>query len=152
MVMREWMPTADNFGTRLAMVRQGMGWNVTEAALACGVTPTTWRKWEFEGARPRDYMGVAKAVSARTAVSLQWLVFGSDHRAVDGPLPAVPTVRVYEDEESGTSYDVPLRDASEEVLCAIRDSNPEPADLESIPTVMGLYTGPEVVVGPPWAA
>ena len=50
-------------------------------------------------------------------------VFGGDVR-VNDQLPDTPTVRIYD--ESGT-HDVPLASASAAVLCAIRDSNPEPA-------------------------
>uniref|UniRef100_UPI003017B488 helix-turn-helix domain-containing protein n=1 Tax=Gordonia sp. MMO-8 TaxID=3127886 RepID=UPI003017B488 len=123
--LREWMPTAASFGTRLAMIRQGMGWNVSEAAVACGVTPTTWRKWEFGGSKPRDFMHVTRGIAEATGVSVEWLVFGNDFR-INEPLPSEPMVRVHEN--SGASYDVPLSSASPAVLCAIRDSNPEPAD------------------------
>jgi len=68
-----WHPTDAAFGARLAMVRQGMGWNVAEAASACGLPIASWRRWERDNDRPRDYMRVCQAIAAKTDVDLAWL-------------------------------------------------------------------------------
>ena len=99
-----WVPTLNTFGARLAVVRQRMGWgNLKEAAIACGLPPASWRSWERDGVSPRRVVEIARGISERTGVDYMWLLTGqtpSDPRP-DGPAEAV---------------------------CAIRDSNPEPAD------------------------
>lgn len=96
-VLHEWAPTPDTFAARLAMVRQAMGWNVKEAALACSLNPTTWRKWEMNDAMPRDYMAAARAISGRTGVSIEWLVFGPGERVIRAELPTRPEVSWVDD-------------------------------------------------------
>lgn len=69
-----WRPDDSTFGTRIAMVRQSMGWgNVKEAALACGLPVESWRNWQRDGRMPRDYMAVCAAIARRTDVDLSWL-------------------------------------------------------------------------------
>jgi hypothetical protein len=70
-----WIPEADSFGARLALVRQRMGWgNVAEAALACGLPVSSLRNWERDGRIPRDYIHVCTLIAERTGVDLGWLV------------------------------------------------------------------------------
>lgn len=64
------------FPARLALVRNRMGWNGKEAALACGLPPQSWRNWE-SGKRPHDYEQVCRAIAARTGCSLMWLLTGA---------------------------------------------------------------------------
>lgn len=70
-----WVPE-DTFGSRLALVRQRMGWNVTEAAEACGLSDESWRQWE-RGRKPRDYEAVVTKIAVKTGCSRAWLTFGS---------------------------------------------------------------------------
>ncbi len=69
-----WVPE-DTFGSRLAQVRQRMGWNIKEAAQECGLPPQSWRNWE-SGHAPRDLAEVCRKISEHTGVSAEWLVFG----------------------------------------------------------------------------
>lgn len=71
------MPSSDNFAVRLVLLRHEMRWNAKEAALACGISPQSWREWELSGRRPRDYEGVCKQIAARTKCDLIWLMAGS---------------------------------------------------------------------------
>ncbi|EFG75282.1 hypothetical protein HMPREF0591_4845 [Mycobacterium parascrofulaceum ATCC BAA-614] len=71
-----WIPDTDSFAARLVLVRHEMGWNAKEAALACGISPQSWREWELSGRRPRDYEGVCKQIAARTKCDLIWLMVG----------------------------------------------------------------------------
>lgn len=72
-----WVPDTDSFGVRLVLVRHEMGWNAKEAALACGISPQSWREWELSGRRPRDYEGICKQIAARTGCNLIWLMAGN---------------------------------------------------------------------------
>lgn len=72
-----WVPDLSTFAARLAVIRQGMGWNAKEAALACGFPAQSWRNWE-QGKRPHDYARVCQQVAARTGVPAQWLAFGPE--------------------------------------------------------------------------
>lgn len=72
-----WVPTDQSLPMRLAMVRAILGWNMREAALACRVTPTSWRDWEQHGRLPRDLVGTMRRVSERTGVDLVWLLTGT---------------------------------------------------------------------------
>ncbi|ACI06248.1 immunity repressor [Mycobacterium phage BIB8] len=74
--VRDWVPTADDFATRLVLVRHQMGWNLKEAAMACGIKAQSWREWELENRKPRDYEGVCRQVSARSGCNLVWLMTG----------------------------------------------------------------------------
>lgn len=69
-------PTLTTFGARLALIRWERGLNIKEAATACQIAPATWREWELNGKKPRDYMGVSRQISDRLGVDLHWLVFG----------------------------------------------------------------------------
>lgn len=70
-----WIPSTDTLGTRLAMVRQRMGWNVKEAALACALAAQSWRNWEA-GKNPQDTVTVCRSIASRTGVDLHWLLTG----------------------------------------------------------------------------
>jgi hypothetical protein len=80
-----WVPYADSFGARLALVRQRMGWNMKEAALACGLKYNTWRSWELEGREPHKLRDVCLQIASNTGCNHIWLQTGEDH-----PTPPVP--------------------------------------------------------------
>jgi hypothetical protein len=83
-----WVPDVSTFGSRLALVRQRMGWgNVKEAAMACGQPVSSWRNWERDGRMPRDYISVCQAVSRVTGVDVNWLA-GLPQNAT-GPTPGI---------------------------------------------------------------
>lgn len=81
--LRDWIPSASDFATRLVLVRHQMGWNLKEAALACGVKAQSWREWELENRKPRDYEGVCRQISESSGCSLVWLMTGVNQ----GPPP-----------------------------------------------------------------
>lgn len=71
---QNWVPE-DTFGARLALVRQVRGWNVKQAASACGINPQTWANWE-DGTDPRGLDRVARAISRAAGCDYHWLVAG----------------------------------------------------------------------------
>lgn len=71
-----WVPDASTLGARLALIRQRMGWNITEAARECHVHAESWRLWEQQGREPRRLVTIAMAIATRTGVDLDWLVYG----------------------------------------------------------------------------
>lgn len=85
-----WIPDVDNFAVRLVLVRHEMGWNAKEAALACGISPQSWREWEISGRRPRDYEGICKQIAARTGCDLIWLMAGTPNPYDDGSGTGAP--------------------------------------------------------------
>lgn len=103
---QKWTPDHGSFGARLAAIRHKMGWNVKEAAIACGVPPQNWRNWEA-GDEPRRLVTICMAIASRTNVDLDWLVYGpsraqlqemADHSTRYGERnpPERSTVRVLE--------------------------------------------------------
>lgn len=89
-----WLPM-NTFGARLALIRQRMGWNTTEAAAACGLNDQSWRNWEKEGG-VRDFPQVCAKIAAATGCSLGWLMHGGqppDHRHWKQMMP--PDLRVH---------------------------------------------------------
>lgn len=60
------------FSARLALVRNRMGWNAKEAALACGLPAQSWRNWE-QGVRPHNYPEVCQLIADRTGCEASWL-------------------------------------------------------------------------------
>lgn len=70
---RGWRPDDTSFGARLALIRHSCGWNVKEAALACGLPVQSWRNWETAGRRPQDYISVCEKIAERTGVDIAWL-------------------------------------------------------------------------------
>ena len=70
-----WTADDSTFGARLALVRQRMGWgNVKEAALACGLPVETWRTWERDNVKPRNYTEVCDRIAEHTRCDLGWLL------------------------------------------------------------------------------
>ena len=67
-----WTPEL-SFAARLAIVRHQMGWNIKEAALACGFRPQSWRGWELEGRLPHDIRNIIDTIAERTGVDPDWL-------------------------------------------------------------------------------
>lgn len=73
-----WTADDSTFGARLALVRQRMGWgNLKEAAVACGLPPESWRRWERDGRSPRDVLEIASLIAERTGCDYGWLLAGS---------------------------------------------------------------------------
>ena len=81
-----WVPRVDSLGARLALVRHTMGWNIKEAALACGLPQGSWREWELNGRDPRGLERAAARISERTGCDEYWLMTGK----TNGPHPAGP--------------------------------------------------------------
>ena len=72
------VPVVDNFGARLALVRQRMSWgNVKEAAESCGLPVQSWRNWERDNGQPRDIVKAAQRISAVSGVNYYWLLDGN---------------------------------------------------------------------------
>jgi transcriptional regulator with XRE-family HTH domain len=74
--LSDWVPSTDDFASRLVLVRHQMGWNLKEAALACGVKAQSWREWELENRKPRDYEGICRQIATRSGCNLIWLMTG----------------------------------------------------------------------------
>lgn len=72
----QWIPEVSDFAARLVLIRHHMGWNLKEAAMACGLSAQNWREWELTGRKPRDYEGVCRRIAARTDCNLIWLMTG----------------------------------------------------------------------------
>lgn len=73
-----WIPAADTFGARLALVRQHMAWgNIVEAATACTLPVASWRNWERDGRSPRNIVEISRKIAARTGCDFLWLLTGS---------------------------------------------------------------------------
>lgn len=70
-----WVPSADTFGARLALVRQHLGLNVKAAAERAGLDHSSWGTWE-RGRQPRDLLEKAKQISERLGVDRTWLLTG----------------------------------------------------------------------------
>jgi hypothetical protein len=73
-----WVPSVDTFGSRLALVRHRMNWNVKEAARECGLPAATWRSWEMDGSLPRNIITIAMTIASRTGCDYLWLVHGPE--------------------------------------------------------------------------
>ncbi len=82
-----WTATDETFGARLALVRQRMQWNVTEAARECGINQQNWRLWE-QGREPHRMVLAAKQIAARTGCDYLWLVHGPDRGGAVVPIAA----------------------------------------------------------------
>lgn len=74
----KWVPELTSFGARLALVRHRMGWNIKEAAAACGLPAQSWRGWELDGREPHRLVTIAMTISTIAGVDLDWLVYGPD--------------------------------------------------------------------------
>ncbi len=67
---------ADTLAVRLAIARMHAGHlTIREAAERCGLNYGSWSNWE-QGARPRDLLAVAHAVSEGLDVDHDWILFG----------------------------------------------------------------------------
>jgi transcriptional regulator with XRE-family HTH domain len=71
-----WIPQ-DTFGARLALIRQRLGWNVSQAAAHTGQIQSSWKRWE-QGRRPREYVETCRAIADATGCDFQWLLLGGD--------------------------------------------------------------------------
>jgi transcriptional regulator with XRE-family HTH domain len=103
-----WVPV-DSFGSRLALVRQHMGWNLKEAAEMCGIAPESWRRWERDGRSPTRYLEVVRTIAEATGADYDWLLDGrrfppprsaSTPEYTDRDGPGKVTVRDEEDTSS----------------------------------------------------
>lgn len=83
-----WVPRGDSFAARLAMIRHAMGWNIKEAALACGFPPGSWREWELRGRDPRGLANIAEQIAERTGADEYWLMTG---KLPPDPRPGQPS-------------------------------------------------------------
>lgn len=71
-----WTATDDSFGARLALVRQRMGWNITQAARECGLGSESWRLWEQAGRMPVRLTTICMAIATKTGCDYLWLCHG----------------------------------------------------------------------------
>lgn len=78
------VPRTNSFGARLALIRWQMGWNMKEAALACGFSQQSWRGWELQGHDPRGFAEVAERIAERTGIDEYWILTGKE-RPAGGP-------------------------------------------------------------------
>jgi transcriptional regulator with XRE-family HTH domain len=62
-------------GQRLKALRVTLGYSVTEAASAIGVTAGTWRRWEKGNGWIR-YCGVTRAIAEKFDINERWLAYG----------------------------------------------------------------------------
>lgn len=90
-----WVPDLSTFGARLALVRQRMGWtNIKEAAVACAISPETWRRWEAGRFEPRQLVNACMKIAGVTGVDYRWLALGPDTRA-EAPAATVGVTHGY---------------------------------------------------------
>ena len=82
------VPTLDEFGARIALIRWQMRWNQKEAALATGLPPGSWREWEVTGRAPRNLVEVSRKISAATGIDDYWIMTGRE----GGPGPSGRTI------------------------------------------------------------
>lgn len=72
-----WVPE-DTFASRLALVRNRMGWNVLEAATACEVSDQSWHDWEADKYKPRAMDEVIGRIAKASGCDPVWLMFGNE--------------------------------------------------------------------------
>ncbi len=73
------VPTTEQFGARLALIRWRQRWNQKEAALACGIPQNSWREWEVSGRAPRNVVEVASKISQVTGIDDYWILTGKQN-------------------------------------------------------------------------
>jgi transcriptional regulator with XRE-family HTH domain len=73
---RGWIPSADTFGARLALVRNHLGLNARAAAERAGVDDSSWLAWETKGTKPRDLVEKARQISDALGCDFLWLLTG----------------------------------------------------------------------------
>jgi DNA-binding XRE family transcriptional regulator len=71
-----WVPPADHFGARLALVRNYLHLNIKQAAEQAGVDNASWNMWE-KGRQPRDMVDKARQISDALGCDFLWLLTGS---------------------------------------------------------------------------
>jgi transcriptional regulator with XRE-family HTH domain len=71
-----WVPSADHFGARLALVRNYLQLNIKQAAERAGVDNASWNMWE-KGRQPRDLVDKARQISSALGCDFIWLLTGS---------------------------------------------------------------------------
>lgn len=83
-----WIANDATFAARLALIRQRMGWNAKEAALACGIPQQSWRSWEA-GTVPHGsrYFGICAQIARATGCDYGWLVDRRPTGTVETTLP-----------------------------------------------------------------
>jgi transcriptional regulator with XRE-family HTH domain len=81
----KFVPRTNSFGARLALIRWQMGWNMKEAALACGFSQQSWRGWELQGHDPRGFAEVAERIAERTGVDEYWILTVKEPAAPSDP-------------------------------------------------------------------
>ena len=113
-VQLDWIPRADDFAARLVLIRHEMGWNLKEAALACGIRAQSWREWELEHRKPRDYEKICHQISDQSGCNLVWLMTGIRPSSPDG----------YRNGPGGKPTRAEIRSS----LLPRLDSNQEPSD------------------------
>lgn len=101
--VEEWVPD-DTLAHRLVLVRLQAGLTQREAAARCGISFGEWQGMELgRGTRRLDTK--VMAIARHLGVSRDWLMWGGPLHTPEPPPPGAE--------------------------CAVRDSNPEPADQES---------------------
>lgn len=99
----KWIPSSKSFGARLALVRHGMGWNISEAAEACGIPEGNWREWELKGRNPQKLTEIVdKIAAAALNVDDYWLLTGKP----SGIFPDRPTDGLGDFPEKLRSYNL----------------------------------------------
>jgi transcriptional regulator with XRE-family HTH domain len=73
---RGWVPSAESFGARLALVRNHLGLNVKAAAERAGMDHSSWGTWE-RGRQPRDLLEKARKISDALGCDYLWLLTGT---------------------------------------------------------------------------
>jgi hypothetical protein len=67
---------ADTFPARLVLARHYAGrLSIEKAAERCGINSENWRRWE-DGAKPRDKVEIAEAISDSLDIDFDWMLFG----------------------------------------------------------------------------
>ena len=120
-------PPQDTFELRLAIARhhagrriRGRGLSAAEAAQMVGVSGQTWRNWEAGDSAGARRPAMLRYIADRLGVPAEWLRDGGPLSEPSGPDrgPGLHDVRSPRRRVTGEGSDE----------CAIRDSNPEPAD------------------------
>lgn len=70
-----WIPSADSFGARLALVRNHLRLNIKQAATRAGEVEASWNQWE-KGRMPRDLVKTARKIADALGCDYLWLLSG----------------------------------------------------------------------------
>lgn len=71
----------DSFRVRIAAIRAERGWNVSQAAMACGLSVENWRKWEKNGRRPQAYEETCRRIADGSGYDRAWIASGGPLRS-----------------------------------------------------------------------